>query len=840
MERFAEEPAITWDPQVVERGPATPGADDDSGTITRIGAYQVERELGRGGMGRVFLATRADDTYKKVAIKILKRGMDTEDILRRFYQEQQILARLKHPYIAHLYDVGQTDTGLPFFVMEYIHGKPIDHYAAHHDLSTKERLELFMKVCRVVSYAHQNLVVHRDLKPANILVTADGNPKLLDFGIAGLLDPVSMAPQAATAKGKSMLTIDYASPEQLRGERLDTRTDVFSLGVILYELLAGTRPYHYASQNPLVAEERIAEGRPDPVSEAAQRQHDRRSGEPSREKGRWLRQRWTGARSGQRLGADLDNLLFKALAYDSRYRYGSVEVFEADIRRYLQCLPVHAHATSYVYRLRKFSVRNRWTITAAAFFCGLLIGFSFYALHLKHQSERERDKAESTLRYLVDIFDVNDPKLGPSMTAKDLLERGAQNIEHGLVDQPQIRADLQYALGAAYHGLGLTREAKPLAAAALAARRLERPLDGEAVTQAAYLMGALHLNDMAYEQALTCFEEAETHSIASHGVDSERTMVIKNGIGTLYCSLGKFDLAEDIFVEVHDIGVRVLGENHPKTMVGLSQLAVIYGYQRKSAEAIDAYSRALNICREVEGPLNAHTLGITHNLANEYAGVGEYDKAIDLFRQLVEGSRKMYMESHVLVVSGLTGLGSSLLATGQLAEAERILYEALEAMKNNEPATRRRIVSAHIHLGTIHYKRGDREKAEAFFRKALGIALNTFPDDHHFIARARVRLGELYLGKGDLKQARSLLQEAVFAYRKKYSDDNAETAIALSILGSCLAAEGRFEEAEPMLRESHRNLQKYCGKSVSIHNAWVRIQEFERLRQQALAGSPGG
>ena len=438
----------------------------------RVGAYTLIREIGSGGMGTVYLAVRHDDAFeKRVAIKILKRGMDSDSIVRRFRNERQILASLQHPYIGGLLDGGTTTEGLPYFAMEYIEGQRIADYCDAHQLDTSARIELFRKVCAAVQYAHQNLIIHRDIKPANVLVMPDGTPKLLDFGIAKLLNPeLAGGTIAPTAAGPQLMTPEYASPEQVRGEPVTTATDVYSLGVLLYELLTGRRPYRLTSRTPAEIARVVCNSVPVPPSTAVTRAADPlpETGSDAMGTGGATTTELTAAtrsaeadRLRRRLAGDLDNIVLKALSKEPLRRYASVDQFSEDLRRHLAGLPVIARKDTLGYRTAKFVRRNRGAVAAAiVLFLSLVAGVVGTAWQAREAS-RERARAErrfNDVRSLAHafIFDLHDSirDLPGSTPARQLLvSKGLEYLDK-LSQDSGGSPDLQRELAAAYMRVG--------------------------------------------------------------------------------------------------------------------------------------------------------------------------------------------------------------------------------------------------------------------------------------------------------------------------------------------------------------------------------------------------
>jgi serine/threonine protein kinase len=381
----------------------------------RFGPYQIVREIGRGGMGTVYLAGRADDQFKKrVALKILRGGFNTHEVLSRFRHERQILATLDHPNIASLLDGGSTPSGEPYFVMDYVEGTPIEQYCDSHQLSVAERITLFRQVCSAVQYVHQNLIVHRDLKPSNILVTPDGTPKLLDFGIAKILKPeLIMTMVDATSADARVMTPAYASPEQVRGEPITTASDIYSLGVILYELLTGHRPYRVKNNSQHELSRAICEDDPDKPSTAVSRAEKGPQRQPVTVE-EVSRNRSSAPEKLQRsLKGDLDNILLKAMRKEPQRRYASVEQFSEDLRCHLANLPVSAHEDTLGYRVGKFVRRNRVPVAAALLALASLVAGMTAALVEARVALRERARAESRFQDVRDLattflFDIHD------------------------------------------------------------------------------------------------------------------------------------------------------------------------------------------------------------------------------------------------------------------------------------------------------------------------------------------------------------------------------------------------------------------------------------------------
>src|SRR6202171_92880 len=438
-----------------------------------IGLYKISREIGRGGMGTVYLATRDDDQYEKqVAVKVVKRGMDTDLVLARFRNERQILASFDHPRIARLFDGGSTETGLPYFIMEYIEGQAIDEYCDSQRLSTAARLELFRTVCAALQYAHQHLVIHRDIKPSNILVTAAGVPKLLDFGIAKLLHSETTQGTATTAIVQRLMTPEYASPEQVRGEHVTTVSDVYSLGVLLYELLSGHSPYHFKTLLPQDIAQVISDNEPEKPSSVINRVEEVTTGG---RKGRKLTPESVSKTRDSRpeklrrkLAGDLDNIVLMSMRKEPHRRYSSVGQFSEDIRRHLEGLPVVARKATLSYRAAKFVRRNTVAVAAAAVISLILIAGVAATGWETHVARGERARAEAAgtraerrfnqVRKLAHsvLFDYNEAiqDLPGSMPVRARLVKDALEYLDSLAGEANDDPSLQRELATAYEKVG--------------------------------------------------------------------------------------------------------------------------------------------------------------------------------------------------------------------------------------------------------------------------------------------------------------------------------------------------------------------------------------------------
>jgi serine/threonine-protein kinase len=707
----------------------------------RIGAYRVVRELGVGGMGAVVLAVRDDDAYdRRVAIKMMRGSLGSGPLVERFLAERRILAGLDHPNIARLLDGGTTDTGEPYVVMEHVDGLPLDAFCDRRCLPIRERLELFRSVCAAVQHAHAHLVVHRDLKPANILVAADGEPKLLDFGIAKLIEPSPdgfATPDTAT--GQRALTPDYASPEQIRGETVSTTTDVYSLGVVLYELLAGRSPYRVGSRRSGEIERAVLEQEAERPSVALFRP----GAVP--EPGPVAAARGTDPERLRRsLAGDLDTIVLAALRKESARRYPSVEALSEDVRRHLDGLPIAARPSTVGYQLGKFVRRHRPGVAATlaiALLFGGLVGFHTWRLaRARDVAERERRVAERTTEFLVELFEEPDPERnrGRETTARELLDRGAIRIGDELGDDPLLRARLLHTLGNTYRGLADHARSEQLLREAIAVRRETLGTADRATLAALDDLAFAVLEQDRYEEAETIAREALDAARRELGADDEVTLDLTSTLGVALRRRGRYDEAAAIGEQALAGYLRVLGEEHGDTLWAMNNLAIAYKELRRLPEARDLYERALAVRRRIDGDDSPATLAIMINVSNVYRRMDGSDRAAEILERALEHLPRVLGPTHPHTLVARNNLGMAYLNLGRTRDAERLYLALLEDARRELGPGSSTAVSAMRNLAVTYGELDRHEDAAALLAEIVDRSRSLYGDLH------RETLGALY------------------------------------------------------------------------------------------------
>ncbi|HEY0553828.1 MAG TPA: serine/threonine-protein kinase [Thermoanaerobaculia bacterium] len=645
--------------------PPAPAPEPALEPESRLGPYRLLRRLGDGGMGTVYLARREDEHYERdVAVKVIRSGAQSPEALHRFFAERQILARLEHPDIARLYDGGSTEDGRPYLVMELVEGLPVDDYCDLHQLTVDRRLDLFRRICAAVEYAHQNLLVHRDLKPANILVTAAGEPKLLDFGIAKRLEPGTATLPDATQTGMRMMTPNYASPEQVRGDAVATTSDVYSLGVLLYELLAGRSPYRLLRGLPHEIERVICEQEPERPSAALFRAGSSSAEEIAAARGT------RPAPLRRRLQGDLDNIVLMALRKEPRRRYGSAAELSRDLENHLHSLPVVARPDTLSYRTRKFLGRHRAAAAAAAVVALLVAGFIVSLIVQGRRLVRERDKARYALTFLMDTFKDADPyhTKGEHLTADEILARGAERVSRDLSGRPDVQAALMDAIGEVERGLGRYDRAEPLLERSLGIRRSSFGPDSLEVAESLEHLGRLKADraDRAASESLLRRALAIRRGRLGDRLETARTL---DELGVLLVAKGEPVEAEKLHREALAIAMREEGAVGPTVAESLLQLAGAKLAQGNGMAAERLARQGLVVERGVLGARDPRLYRVQTEVAGVLVAAGKPREAEILLRESLKAQVSLLGDGHPDVAVTRADLAAALrkekdLATG--------------------------------------------------------------------------------------------------------------------------------------------------------------------------------
>lgn len=723
-----------------------------------IGPYQLLECIGQGGMGEVWLAEQKHPVRRRVALKLIKAGMNTREIVARFESERQALALMNHPAIAKVFDAGSTPQGLPYFVMEYVAGAPITEYCDRRRFTMQERLRLFVQVCDGVQHAHQKAIIHRDLKPSNILVTeVDGNPvpKIIDFGVAKATSQRLTAETVFTRVGALIGTPAYMSPEQAdsAGEDIDTRSDVYSLGVVLYELLVGSPPLDLTGIRNLAFHELLRRIREEDAPRPSTRL--KTSGEQSSSAARNRRTEPTDL--GKQLKGDLDSIALKALEKERARRYGSPSDLAADIRRYLHDEPVLAVAPSLAYRTRKFVRRHRLAVAASvtvafamlALVASLIVGSARIARE-RDRANREAEAAGRVADFLVGTFKVSDPdqSRGNQVTAREILDKGARQIETGLAGQPALQARMMITMGEVYEGLGLYEPARQLLEKAVRLQlRVFGPEDRQTLV-AQRLLARMLEYQAHFPDAEKLYRATLEKQQRIFGPDNIETLRTQSGLGGLYNEQGRYADAEKLLSAVAKASERVAGPDSPETFSALHSLAIAYDgagqYGKEAALWEELYRRRL---RKL-GPDHPDTISSMQNLAYVYFRQGKTAEAEKLQRRGLEIGRRVQGVDHPSVLLALGNLANTLLREGKAAEAEPLQREALERRRRvlgpDHPETQFAIANlANILAAQKRYR-----EAEALYREALQGEIKALGENHPEIAYAWYNLATVKAAQG--------------------------------------------------------------------------------------------
>ncbi len=781
----------------------------------QVGPYRILQQLGRGGMGVVYLAERADGHFEqRVAVKLMRPGSDSPEARHSFEQERQIIASLQHASIARLYDGGVTEDFRPYSAMELVEGEPITQYCDAHGLTVAERLRLVEEVAIAVHYAHQNLVVHCDLKPSNILVTAEGSIKLLDFGIAKLLDASGADARSVTPSGSRAITPLYASPEQLRGEPVTTASDIYQLGLLLFELLTGKRAREEAplSSGLPTGDESVVQPVPSVV---VQRLSEERALAVATERAISLRA------LGRMLRGDLDAIVQTTLHPRPKDRYRSATELVEDLERYRRSEPVSVRPATFGYRASRFVRRHRWAVAAATLLFALLIVYSVTVTVQARQIARERDRAQRIQSFALGLYGASDPEraLGPELSAAELVAHGVARAEAELADEPDVKAEVKSYLGKVYQRLGLYDKAETLLRNVLT---LHQEVHGEEHLQTA---AALHdLGRLLLErddpEALELLEEALRQRRKFFGddhLDNARTL---SDLGFYLRSAGRLSEAEVHFREAlaiqrhHDPeGVALAGT--------LSGLAWTVRLQERPQEAEPMLREALAINQRFFGDLHPEIAAAWNNLANGLWQLERWDEGDEAMRRSIELKQGLYGDTHPKIAISLGNLAASLSRRGELEQAAALYRQALEMRQKILGPSHPRVAQSQAQLAEVLHRAGRLQEAESLFEASLEIFRQHLPEDHSSFARLWRGLGSLWLDAGQLDRARQALMSSRAIYAKRTDSPWPwRVDILLAAVdrrqGRLAAAATRLRAAESQLGEDPQWLKRWRDEQATL------------------------
>jgi serine/threonine-protein kinase len=763
----------------------------------RLGPWRIVRHLAEGGMGTVYLGERADGAYDaQAAVKLVRGGLPSPALDARFRAERQILAGLSHPGVARLFDGGTTPDGTPYLVMELIEGRSITEWCLERDLPVESRLRLFLKVCDAVAYAHRHLVAHRDLKPSNILVTEEGEPKLLDFGIAKLVDAMEEEGARATHTVR-LMTPAYASPEQIAGRGAGVATDVYALGVLLYELLTGRLPIETKGLAAGALLRKVT-GEVPPVASSVVTDPERR----------------------RRLQGDVDAVLSRALRKEPEERYSSVELLAGDVQRHLSGHPVLVRHDDWAYRTGRMLRRNAGAVSGGLLMLLLMVSFTVNSLVQASRIAAERDRAEAQRAsaervsgFLEELLGEADPNVasGREVTAREVLDRGAARIVSGLDDDPGIRAALATVMGRVYRNLGEYEAAEPLLDSAVSLRSLAAPGDPLALAESTLERGALAFDLGDYEAALA--RHTETLALLEEALpeEDERIADALDWMAASLAALGRMEEAEEFARRTLAMYSAIHTAPHEAIAVAQVNLADILRDRGAYDEALALGQAALGQRREIFGDVHLEVAHALNHLASTLHRSGRSAEAVPYVEEGLAIRHAIFPEPHPETAASLGNLSNILRGLGRLDDAERVRRESLAMLRAVFPDEHPYIAATTFSLGDLLLEAGNMSEAERVLLESTALHRATLSEGHPNLGHPLTALGRIYLGTDRPRRAEAVLREAYDARRRGLPEGHWHVAASGLELGRALDLLGREAEAEMVLRESHAALLATFG-----------------------------
>jgi len=826
----------------------------------RIGRYKLLEQIGEGGCGVVYMAEQEQPVRRRVALKVIKLGMDTKQVVARFEAERQALALMDHPNIAKVFEAGATETGRPYFVMELVHGIKITQYCDENNLATEERLGLFIQVAQAVQHAHQKGIIHRDIKPSNILVSDyDGVavPKVIDFGIAKATTDQRLTDKTLfTAFEQFLGTPAYMSPEQARmsGLDIDTRTDIYSLGVLLYELLTGKTPFD--------AQELLAAG----LDEMRRTISEKEPARPSTRLSTMLEGELTTTARHRRTDApklvhlvrgDLDWIVMKALEKDRARRYETANGLATDIQRHLKNEPVAARPPSNLYRFRKLVRRNKLAFAAAGAISTLLVlGVMVSTLEairatraqreqtrLRQVAETKEKKSEQVAQLLTDMLRGVGPSvaLGRDATMlREILDKTAQRIGKELTNQPEVELELSATLADTYHDLGLYKEMEKMSRQGLQLARSQRGEEDEDVAILLTSLGdaLMHLGNLDESEKLSREALAlQRKLLGNERLDKEQRASAARSLHILAHILGtrgRLAEAESLEREALALTKKLLGNGHPDVATPLGNLGSALLQEGKLSEAEILLREALAIERKEFGDEHPAIASTLDNLAQVFRKQGKLAEAETMFREGLLMRRKLLGNEHAAVAISLNNLATVLSEQRNLPEAETIYCEALALRRKLFGNEHPDVASVLRNLGGVLRDQGKLPEAEIMYREALPVQRKQLGDAHPELVASLDNLAVVLSDQGKLAEAEAMYREELTMRRKLFGNEDPDVADCLNTLAHVLSAEDKLAEAENTLRDALAVLRKTSTSDPSreVSLLGVVLPHLAELLQQ--------
>jgi serine/threonine protein kinase/tetratricopeptide (TPR) repeat protein len=777
--------------------------------------YKIIEELGRGGMGVVYKAQQIEPVKRTVALKVIKLGMDTRDVVVRFETEKQALAVMKHPNIAKVHDAGATDKGRPYFVMELVSGIPITKYCNKHKLTTKERLELFIPLCEAIQHAHQKGVIHRDLKPSNVLVEIREDkpvPKIIDFGIAKATEHRLTERTLFTEQGQLMGTPEYMSPEQaeMSGLDVDTRTDIYSLGVMLYELLVGALPFDWKTLRSAGFSEIQRIIRDEEPPRASARLNDLGDTKTSIAENR----KTDVASLHKQLKGDLEWITMKAMDKDRTRRYSTVSDLAADITKHMREEPIIARPPSNIYNVSKFVRRHKLGVGAAALvIMAIIIGGVATTIGFvratraerlaKQEAERanlEAEAAEQVSNFLVDLFEVSDPEQarGAELTALEILERGAEGISEELEGQPLTQARLKATIGRVYNKMGLFEEASPFLKEALETRREQLGEEHIDVAQSFGALGDLYRKQGKYAEAEPFLKRALVLREKLFGPDHAKVAGSLNTLAVLYENASRYAEAEPIHQRAIAILEKELGPDHLDLAMSLTNLAILKAKQGKYAESEPLFKRVLKIEEKELGADHPRVATAYNNLAIAYKLQEKYAEAEPLYQHALKIQERVLGLKHPAVARSLNNLANLYLEQDRYQDAEPLYRRSLEISEEVLGLEHPNVGMTLDNLAQLYAKQGKYGKAEITYQRALKIREKALGPEAHGVGTNLHNLANLYRDQHLSEKAEPLYRRSLAILKKILDPDHPDIQGLIEDFAAFLRSIGREVEAKAL------------------------------------------